>query len=118
MSLYDELGGAPAIEAAVDLFYRKVLADDRINHFFKDMDMDQQIAKQRAFLTMAFGGPTNYSGRDMRKAHSHLGLTDEHMDAVVQHLGDTLNELGIEPEKTAKVVAAAEGLRNEVLNRR
>lgn len=56
-SLYEQLGGQPAVDAAVDIFYRKVLSDDRISHFFEGVDMDRQIGKQKAFLTMAFGGP-------------------------------------------------------------
>ena len=38
-----------ALDAAVDVFYRKVLTDDRISHFFDDVDMDRQIAKQKSF---------------------------------------------------------------------
>ena len=71
-SLYERLGGEPAVSAAVEIFYRKVLSDDRISHFFDDADMDRQIAKQKAFLTLAFGGPNNYSGADMRRGHAHL----------------------------------------------
>ena len=29
MSLYEQLGGAPAVDAAVDIFCRKVLTDSR-----------------------------------------------------------------------------------------
>src|SRR6185295_1631367 len=92
-SLYEQLGGQPAVDAAVDLFYRKVLTDDRISKFFDGVDMDQQIAKQKAFLTMVFGGPANYTGKDMRAGHSHLvgmGMNDSHVDAVIENLGATL----------------------------
>ena len=71
-TLFEKIGGEAAVNAAVDIFYRKVLADDRINEFFADVDMDKQAAKQKAFLTMAFGGPNNYSGEDMRIGHAHL----------------------------------------------
>jgi len=57
MSLYTEIGGEPAINAAVDIFYRKVLKDDRIKHFFDGLDMTKQAAKQKAFLTLALGRP-------------------------------------------------------------
>ena len=66
-SLYEQIGGEPAMAAAVELFYRKVLSDDRISHFFEDVDMERQSAKQKAFLTMVCGGPSAYSGQDMRK---------------------------------------------------
>ncbi|MGO9988166.1 MAG: group I truncated hemoglobin, partial [Steroidobacteraceae bacterium] len=72
MGLYEDLGGEPAVNAAVDIFYRKVLKDDRISRFFTGVDMAKQAAKQKSFLTMAFGGPNNYTGLDMRKAHAHL----------------------------------------------
>ena len=44
-----------AVNAAVDMFYRKMLVDERVSHFFDDIDMDQQILKQKGFLTMVFG---------------------------------------------------------------
>ena len=72
MGLYEEIGGAAAVDAAVDIFYRKVLKDQRISRFFTGVDMAKQAAKQKAFLTMAFGGPNNYTGLDMRKGHAHL----------------------------------------------
>ena len=62
-TLYEQLGGEAAVNAAVDVFYRKVLTDDRVSHFFDDVDMDRQIAKQKGFLTMVFGGPVAYTGQ-------------------------------------------------------
>lgn len=119
-SLYDQIGGEAAVDAAVDIFYRKVLADDRINKFFEDVDMDKQAAKQKAFLTVAFGGPNKYTGKDMRDGHAHLvakGLNDSHFDAVMEHLGATLKELNVPDELIAKAAAIAESTRNDVLGR-
>ncbi len=119
-SLYEKLGGEAAVDAAVDIFYRKVLADDRINKFFDDVDMDKQAAKQKAFMTMAFGGPNNYTGTDMRKGHAHLvkqGLNDSHFDAVVENLGATLTELGVSDELIGEVVAVCEPTRNDILGK-
>jgi hemoglobin len=119
-SLYERLGGEKAVNAAVELFYRKVLADGRIARFFDGVDMDDQIAKQKSFLTMAFGGPNKYTGLDMRNAHKRLvakGLNDSHVDAVIENLNSTLRTLGV-PEKEVKEVAAlADSVRNDVLGR-
>jgi hemoglobin len=118
--LYQALGGEAAVDAAVDVYYRKVLADDRISAFFDDVDMDRQAAKQKAFLTMAFGGPHHYSGADMRRGHQHLvarGLNDSHFDAVVELLGQSLAELGVAPALIAQVAGIAESTRNDVLNK-
>ena len=119
-SLFDRIGGEAAVDAAVDIFYRKVLADDRINSFFEGVDMDKQAAKQKAFLTMAFGGPNNYSGEDMRKGHAHLverGLNDSHFDAVMENLAATLQELKVPDDLIAEAAAIAESTRNDVLGK-
>ena len=120
MSLFEEIGGEGAVNAAVDIFYRKVLKDDRIKRFFEGVDMDKQAAKQKAFLTMAFGGPNNYTGEDMRKGHAHLvakGLNDSHFDAVVEDLAATLKELNVSDILIAQVAAVAETTRNDVLGK-
>ena len=108
------------MEAAVDSFYRKVIKDDRIKQFFDGVDMDRQIAKQKAFLTMVFGGPAHYSGKDMRDGHAHLvkrGLNDSHVDVVIELLGKTLTELGVAQPLIAQVAALANSVRNDVLSR-
>jgi hemoglobin len=119
-TLYDRIGGEPAVNAAVEVFYRKVLNDHRINRFFDNTDMDKQIAKQKAFFTMAFGGPNNYTGQDMRNAHAGLvksGLNEEHFNAVMEHLGATLVELKVPADLIAEAAAIAESTRNDVLGR-
>ena len=119
-SLYERLGGQDGLDAAVDIFYRKVLVDDRISHFFDDIDMDVQAAKQKAFLTMVTGGPANYTGKNMRDGHTNLvkrGLNDSHVDAVIELLSETLREVGATDEDIATVVSVCEGARNDVLNR-
>lgn len=120
MSVYETIGGAAAVDAAVDVFYRKVLRDERIASFFETTDMEAQHAKQKAFITMALGGPNHYTGRDMRAAHARLvdqGLTDVHFDAVVEHLGATLLELGVDGELVTAIATKLEGLRPDVLGR-
>lgn len=119
-TLYERIGGEPAVDAAVNVFYRKVLNDYRINRFFDNADMDKQIAKQKAFFTMAFGGPNNYTGQDMRNAHAGLvktGLNEDHFNAVMEHLGATLVELKVPEGLIAEAAAIAESTRKDVLGR-
>lgn len=120
LTLFEQLGGEAAVNAAVDIFYRKVLSDYRINRFFDNVDMEQQAAKQKAFLTMAFGGPNNYSGQDLRTGHARLvkmGLDDSHFDAVMENLVATLVELNVPQELIAQVDALAQTTRNDVLGK-
>lgn len=119
-TLYDKIGGEAAVNAAVDIFYRKVLTDSRINHFFDGVDMEKQAAKQKSFLTVAFGGPNRYTGDDMRRGHAHLvaaGLNDSHFDAVMEHLGATLSELNVPGDLITQAAAIAESTRNDVLGK-
>lgn len=115
-SVYDQIGGAVAVNAAVDIFYRKVLSDPIISHFFDSVDMDRQIGKQKAFLTMAFGGPNNYTGLDMRNAHKHMKLTEQHFGAVAGHLQSTLKELNVPQNLIDEVMAIAASTHDDVLN--
>jgi len=120
-TLYDQLGGAEAINAAVDIFYRRVLSDAYIKEFFATTDMAKQAIKQKAFLTMVFGGPNGYTGLDMREGHKHLvdnmGLNESHFEHVLAHLRSTLAELGVSEDKVAEVIAIADSVRDDVLNR-
>lgn len=117
-SLYDRIGGALAVQAATELFYRKVLADPMIAGFFTEVDMRRQLTMQEAFLTMALGGPNHYTGRDLRSAHSALpGLDDQHFDRVIEHLAGTLAELGVAEAEIAEAGAIAGSVRADVLNR-
>ena len=119
-TIYESLGGEAAINAAVEIFYRKVLTDDRIKHFFDDVDMVGQMAKQKAFLTMALGGPNTYTGKDLREAHAPLvkrGLSDAHFDAVVEDLVATLKELGVPDELIGDVGKVLGPTRNDILSR-
>lgn len=116
--LFERIGGEVAVNAAVDIFYYKVLTDRSIAHFFNSIDMNKQIAKQKSFLTMAFGGSNKYSGSDMRKAHAPLvakGLNNSHFIAVAEHLVSTLQELGVEQELIDEVMAIAGSTRDDVL---
>lgn len=117
-SLYHQLGGKAAIDAAVEAFYVKVLADDRIKGFFEDISMAKQRRKQKEFLAAAFGGPTPWTGKDLRKAHANLpGLNESHFNAVAENLQKTLEDLKIRPDLIKQVMAIAASTRDDVLNR-
>lgn len=106
MSIYDEIGGRPAVDAAVSDFYVRVLADPSLAPYFDGVEMDRLKRHQRAFIGMALGGPVVYSGRDMKTAHAGLDITPEAFGAVVQHLAATLASLGV-PEATIGTIASA-----------
>ena len=120
-SIFEKIGGEDAIGAAVDLFYKKVLADDRISHFFEHTDMQKQAMHQKRFFAYALGGLPNYPGQSLRDAHKHLveeqGLNDTHFDAVIENLGAALTELGVNEELIIEAAGVVQSVRDDVLNR-
>ena len=79
--------------------------------------MGRQRAHQKAFLTMALGGPATYVGRALHEAHAELTIDDYHFDRVAGHLTGVLLDLGVAPELVDEVIAAVDGLRPTVLGR-
>ena len=120
MSLYDDLGGAPAIAAALDHFYDKVLADEQISGYFEAVNLDRLKSTQASFFAMALGGPNEYAGRDLKAAHEmprSQGLTEDDYDAFMNHFQDTLGELGVPEPKVAEVRAIAHTGKDDVFAR-
>lgn len=119
-SLFERLGGDEAVEAAVDIFYSKVMSDETLKPFFEGVDMDKQAFMQRVFLTTAFGGPQGYTGKGLREAHKRLveekGLGAAHFAAVAGHLKQTLEDLDVPAEMIDEVMTIAASTQDDVLN--
>jgi hemoglobin len=114
-SVYDRIGGAPAVKAAVDLFYEKVWADPALKGYFEGIDRNRLKAHQRAFIAAALGGPEIYPGRGMAEAHAGLGITDAAFYQVVAHLAATLTELGVDPDTIGEIAITLAPYRPDVV---
>ena len=115
MSIYDTIGRASAVRAAVDDFYARVLADARLAPFFAETDLERLKAHQRAFIAAALGGPEIFAGRDMASAHAGLGIEDDDFDAVVGHLAGTLTGLGVPEDTIGQIGGALAPLRGDIV---
>jgi hemoglobin len=115
-TLYDEIGGKPAVAAIVDDFYDRILADPNLTGFFAGKDMDGLKRHQRAMVTVALGGASDtYRGRMMAPAHAELGIHDDAFDRVLNHLADTLEARQVRPLTIEKVLAILEALRGDIV---
>lgn len=120
MTLFSDIGGEPAVNAAVDIFYTKISNDNSLTPFFGDIDIPKQRGKMKKFLTLLMTGQADNSADYMRNSHTHLverGLNDNHFDTVGQMLKETLEELNVPGNFISQILGAVEGLRNPVLNR-
>ena len=97
-SLYDRLGGTPAITAVVDDFVGNVAADNRINGFFARADIPRLKKLLVEQICQATGGPCTYTGRSMQAAHKGMNITDAQFNALVEDLKKTLDKFKV-PEK-------------------
>ncbi|HZN12418.1 MAG TPA: group 1 truncated hemoglobin [Blastocatellia bacterium] len=107
-SLYDRLGGKPAITAVVDEFAARSLADARINKKFAKSDPARLKFELVEQICAASGGPCKYTGRDMKVAHTNMGVTEGEFNALVEDLVGALDKLKV-PEKEKNELLALLG---------
>jgi len=115
-SLYDRIGGTPAIAATVDQFYQRVLADGDLAPLFKNTNLARLKSHQKAFFTTALGGPNSYRGKDLGVAHAAFPIEQRHFDRVAGHLVATLKALGVAQSIIDEVVGAVAPLAEVIVN--
>ena len=114
-TLYDRLGGQDAITKVVDVFYEKVLADETVNQFFRETDMEKQRRHQSLFISWALGGPNQYSGKSMELAHKGMNLNDEHFGAIAIHLAASLRKFNVSDQDINEVLDKLTTMKNDIL---
>ena len=118
--LYETIGGRRTVWAATDSFYRRVMEDETLRHFFDSADMAHVRNRQSMFISMLLGGRVVYTGKEIGAAHANArakGLTDKHFDAFLIHFRAALDEVGVKPDKAEKVMKLVEAKRSTILNR-
>ena len=117
-TLYERIGGADAVEAAVRLMYDKILADPMLAPFFARFThsrMSHLIRMQCDFIGSAIGGPETYEGMDMKSVHRDRGITTLHFMRVAEHLSAALGELGVGANDAADLLAIVATLHDDVV---
>ncbi|MFG0217209.1 group 1 truncated hemoglobin [Brevibacillus porteri] len=114
-TFYEKYGGEDTVAKVVDYFYDLVLADDTVNHFFKNTDMEKQRKHQTKFISYALGGPNQYTGHSMAKVHEGMNLQPIHFDAIVSHLRAALTHFGVSEEDITDALSKVESLRDDIL---
>src|SRR5271156_6965884 len=105
-TIYDKIGGHEAIEAVVEDFYIRVLADDQLSGFFTGTNMSRLKGQQVEFFAAALGGPEPYTGAPMKQVHRGRGITMDHFNLMAGHLTCSLSAAGV-PEATIVEILGA-----------
>lgn len=114
---YDKFGGEETVAKVVEYFYTLVLQDDSISHFFSKTDMEKQRMHQTKFISFALGGPNQYAGASMAKAHAGLNLQLEHFAAVATHLSAALAHFGVEQSDIDDILSRIAPLSKDILHK-
>ena len=115
-SLFERLGGQPAIEAVVAGLYERVLADAEVAPFFRNTDMAILKRRQAEFLGQAFGGPATYEGPPMKQVHAAMEIEPRHFDRVANHLAATLEAAGVAQELIREALSIAGSLKTDIVS--
>ena len=116
-SLYDRLGGKPAITAVVDDFVGRVVADNRINGFFAKANAPRLKAQLVDQICEASGGPCKYSGRDMKAVHRSMGVTGAAFDALVGDLVATLDKFKVGEREKKDLLGALGPMKSDIVEK-
>jgi len=119
-SLYERLGGYDAIAAVTDDFLGRLAADKQLGRFFPGHSTDslkkirQHIVDQ---LCVATGGPCIYTGRDMKTAHSGMGITEADWNQTVVLLVQTLDKFKVPQQEKSEVLGAVSTLKKDIVEK-
>jgi hemoglobin len=113
-SIYDAIGGEPALAAVVDDFYERVLVDPELAAFFAGANMNKLKGRQVEFFAAALGGPHTYTGAPMRQVHLGRGIRQEHFDLVAGHLAAALGAAGVPEEIISQILGLIAPLAGDI----
>lgn len=113
-SLYDRIGGAPAVKKLVENFYDRILKDPELAPFFKSSTMQHLRHMQTEYFRVALDGPLSYAGLPLVKAHQGRGIKLKHFNRFAQHVLDALRELKITQPDIDAVITRVNLLAGEI----
>ncbi|HMH51351.1 MAG TPA: group 1 truncated hemoglobin [Candidatus Acidoferrum sp.] len=116
-SLYERLGGKPAITAVVDDFVGNVANDTRINKRFANADIPRLKARLVDQVCEATGGPCKYTGASMRDAHTGMNITDAEFNALVEDLVKSLDKFKVPAKEKNELLGALGGMKGDIVGK-
>ncbi len=114
-SLYDRLGGKPAIVKVIDEFVSNVAKDDRINGRFATTDIPRFKGHMVDQVCAATGGPCTYTGRDMVTTHRGMRITNAEFSAVVEDLVTALNTLKVPEAEQEELLGLLGSMKSDIV---
>ena len=123
-SLYDRLGGEPAITAVVDDFVNRAAGDPKVNFTRKGTGKEwnptpENVANLKKHLTqfvaMAAGGPQKYTGQPMKPLHAGMKITDAEFNAIAADLVASLDKFKVPQKEKDELMAVVGSTRGDIV---
>jgi hemoglobin len=114
--LYQQLGGQPGLVKLMDDFMQRLLADRRMNPFFKEVD--QAHVKEELVIQFCevSGGPCKRNGPDMKKVHNGVDIDRAAFNALVEVLQQSMEAQGIAFSVQNRLLAKLAPMHREIIN--
>ena len=115
-ALYQQLGAQPGLVKLVDDFMVRLLADPRMNPFFKDVDQAHVKAELVTQFCQVSGGPCQRKGPDMKQAHAGMDINKNNFNALVEVLQQAMDAQGIAFTAQNKLLALLAPMHRDIIN--
>lgn len=125
-SLYDRLGGGPAVKAVVSDFVDRAAGDPKVNFTRQGHPnhwdaTPENVAKLKEHLTQfvaqATGGPKEYMGKDMPTVHKDMQITNEEFDAIAADLKATLDKFNVPAKEQGELMAIVGSTHDQIVGK-
>ena len=125
-TLYERLGGEPALVAVVDDFVARGAADPRVNFTRKGSGQEWPATPGNVmrlkmllvqFIASATGGPQKYTGRSMPETHKGMKITDAEFDALASDLKASLDKLKVPQQEQAELMMIVGSTRSQIVGK-
>lgn len=117
LSTFQDFGGHAGLEALMEDFVDRLVADPRTHRFFADIDqvaLKQHLVQQ---FCAVLGGGCIYTGRDMVEAHEAFGIDRSAFNALVEDLQLAMTARGIPFRSQNRLLAVLAPMHREIINR-
>jgi len=116
-SIYQAFGGQGGLVKLMDDFVPRVMADPRLQPFFKDTNLANLKAQLVSQLCMVSGGPCKYAGADMKSVHADFEIRKGDFNALVEVLQQAMDAQGIAFTAQNRLLARLAPMHRDIINK-
>jgi len=116
VGVFEQFGGLAGLAALNEDFMAVMMADPRLESFFRDVDRPRVTRQLTEQFCAVLGGGCAYSGRDMVEAHAAFKIDRAHFNALVEDLQIAMDKRRIPFRAQNKLLAVLAPMHREIVN--